>query len=239
MSRAWCPSPSRCSGTLRSGSRPRRNGPRARSGRPMPSCPAVVRAGLGSVTSNDSPTDGLEMPGSRPGMMDEEMARTRHRPAGGSPRLNMRWRRRGGVRRARCRQSGRRPAYRAAARQRLADQEPRRRPGGSGSGCPAHRQGTDPGAQAAARASGSRHAGKPCRTKNGGWDPGREFISLPKALYDVGDPSLAAAVTRTRSSGNGMNSLSSPGTVPKRIAFQSCFACSMRSREEATKFQNR
>ena len=75
--------------------------------------------------------------------------------------------------------------------------------------------------------------------KTGGWDPGREFISLPKALHDVGDPSLAAAVTRTRSSGNGMNSLSSPGTVPKRIAFQSCFACSMRSREEATKFQNR
>ncbi len=40
-------------------------------------------------------------------------------------------------------------------------------------------------------------------------------------------------------SGRGMNSSSSPGTFPNRPARQSALACSMRSRLEETKFQNR
>ncbi len=57
----------------------------------------------------------------------------------------------------------------------------------------------------------------------------------------VGEPSPTAfppaARVMGRFSGSGMNSRSSPGTVPKRPAFQSSFACSIRSREEETKFQ--
>ena len=37
-------------------------------------------------------------------------------------------------------------------------------------------------------------------------------------------------------SGNGMNSISSPGTLPKWPAFHSAFACSMRSLRDDTKF---
>jgi hypothetical protein len=51
----------------------------------------------------------------------------------------------------------------------------------------------------------------------------------------VGEPSLTAAA-RTRASGNGMNSFSSPGTLPKRPSLKSALACSILSREEETKF---
>ena len=46
----------------------------------------------------------------------------------------------------------------------------------------------------------------------------------------------AAVIAVGTHSGSGMNSLSSPGTVSKRPAFQSALACSMRSLREETKF---
>ena len=55
---------------------------------------------------------------------------------------------------------------------------------------------------------------------------------LPASQLWCGVPARSRTVC-----GSGMNSLLSVGTRAKRWAFQSSFACSIRSREEETKFQ--
>ena len=67
-------------------------------------------------------------------------------------------------------------------------------------------------------------------------DPWADIGRVKQKLPDLASLQKAAVNVRSTHSGSGMNSLSSPGTVSKRPAFQSALACSMRSLREETKF---
>jgi len=70
---------------------------------------------------------------------------------------------------------------------------------------------------------------------------GQRIFPIPELqnLAEVRDGSTgeaSGAAVSSHFSGSGMNSISSPGTLPKWPAFHSALACSMRSLREDTKF---